>query len=155
MLNVVCKPTFQRAPHGRRRAECSYDLHGARRQRLRTEIVAVVLNTEIPRLTLVSGTKVVLSGLTSGFNQYNRRIRVPIRDGVQKAKFVFNFFSTMPFVSPPSSKVSFHSALCQDLSCATHMMFEAFGFMQGRPLQCRKLSQLPSGGLLRWPTRYL
>jgi hypothetical protein len=28
------------------------------------------------------------------------------------------------------------------------MMFEAFGFMQERTLQCRKLSQLPSGGLL-------
>jgi hypothetical protein len=29
------------------------------------------------------------------------------------------------------------------------MMFEAFGFMRERTLQCRKLSQLPSGGLLR------
>jgi hypothetical protein len=28
------------------------------------------------------------------------------------------------------------------------MMFEAFGFMQERTLRCRKLSQLPSGGLL-------
>lgn len=29
-----------------------------------------------------------------------------------------------------------------------YMMFEAFGFMQERTLQCRNLSQLPSGELL-------
>jgi hypothetical protein len=34
------------------------------------------------------------------------------------------------------------------LSLRLDMMFEAFGFMQERTLQCRKLSQLPSGGLL-------